>query len=136
MKRIIASAILVVGAALGMATRASAQEDVVHANVPFAFAVGSQTLPAGEYRIEPRGDFLLIENRNSKASMFANALHGDTSTNGKDVLTFDVVDGQYFLRKIASESEKTSAEFPRSKLEKKAQELRASHETITATMGR
>jgi hypothetical protein len=136
MKRIIVSVILVFGATVGLATRASAQEDVVCAKVPFSFEVGGQVLPSGVYRIEPRGDFLLFENKEGNTGVFANAYHGETSTNGKDTLTFDVVDGQYFLRKIVSETADTSADFPRSKLEKKAQELRASHQTIAATMGR
>ena len=135
MKRIIASAILL-GASLGMAAHASAQEASVYVKVPFDFAVNSQTLPAGVYRIEPRGDFLLFSNREAKESIFANGYHGDASTDGRDVLTFDVVDGQHFLRQITSVSATTSTVFPRSKLEKKAQELRASHESIVATMGR
>jgi hypothetical protein len=138
MKRIIAFAILV-GTSLGMAGRASAQEASLDAKIPFDFTINSQTLPSGEYRIVARGDFLLISNREANASVFANAYHGDTSTDGRDVLTFDVVDGQHFLRKITSESAETSADFPRSKLEKQAQELRASTqstESIVATRGR
>jgi hypothetical protein len=136
MKRIIATAILIVAASLGLITRATAQEAVVYANVPFNFEVAGKVLPRGMYRIEPRGDFLLFENKEANVGVFANAYPGDPSTNGMDFLAFDVVDGQYFLREIVSETAVTSAEFPRSKVEKKAQELRASRETIAATMGR
>jgi hypothetical protein len=135
MKQIIALAILV-GTSLGMVAQASAQEAVVDVKIPFDFTVNNEALPAGEYQIAASGGFLQFTNKAAKVSVFANAIQGDTSTDGKDLLTFDVADGQHFLRKISSESATTSADFPRSKLERRAQELRASHESVVATMGR
>ena len=137
MKRIITSAIFILAISLGMTTRISAQTATVDVKVPFDFAVGDRVLPKGTYKIQPDGDFLLFNSKeDSSASIFANATHGDTSINGRSVLSFDVVDGQHFLRKIASTSSTTSAVFPVSKLEKNAEELRASREITALNRGR
>ena len=119
MKRIITLAVLLVGAGC----YASAQEAAVKVNVPFDFAVGNHVMPSGEYRITTQGDDLVFENRTQKAYLFTLAEPGDASTDGTSKLTFDVVHGQYFLRKISSISAKNSAEFPASKLEKHSREI-------------
>jgi hypothetical protein len=44
------------------------------AQIPFAFVVGNQTLPAGEYTVRPEGhgqSGLLIQNTDGKAAIFA-----------------------------------------------------------------
>ena len=100
MKRITAIAILIVGTAVGSVTRASAQQSEVLAKVPFDFVVEGRTLPAGTYRIEPQGDFLLIDSLDGKAAAFATAIQGDTSADGEAELYFHVVGGERFLRRI------------------------------------
>ncbi len=136
MKHIIASAILIVGTTIGVVTHASAQESEVVVKVPFSFVVAGSTLPAGNYRIEPRGDFLLFSNRDRNASAFTTAFQGDPTLDGTSQLKFDVVSGEHFLRKIESPSSKTSMEFPVSKTERNAKELRASRDAIAVTRGR
>ena len=79
MKRIIAVAILIVGAAVGSVTRASAQEPQVIAKVPFDFVVEDRTLPAGNYRIEPQGDFLLIDRIDGSGAAYVTAIPGETT---------------------------------------------------------
>src|ERR1700740_803806 len=136
MKRIITSAVFILAISLGMTTRISAQTATVDVKVPFDFAVGDRVLPKGTYKIQPDGDFLLFNSKeDSSASIFANATHGDASIDGRSVLSFDVVDGKHFLRKIASTSSTTSADFPVSKLEKNAEELRASRQTNALNRG-
>jgi hypothetical protein len=133
MKRIITLAIFIVGVSLAMTNRISAQNSSVTVQVPFDFAVGDHVLPKGTYKIQPDGDFLLFNSKeHSASSFFANAWHGDASIDGRSVLSFDVVDGQHFLRKIAATSSTTSADFPVSKLEKNATELYASHQTASS----
>ena len=137
MKRIIALAIFIVGISLGMPNRTSAQTSSVYVAVPFDFAVGDRILPRGTYRIEPDGDFLLFNSKeHASASVFANVSHGETSIDGRDVLSFDVVDGKHFLRKIASSSATTSAQFPESRLEKKAEEVHVARLNTALDRGR
>jgi hypothetical protein len=137
MKRIITLAIFIVGVGLAMTHRASAQTALVEVNVPFDFAVGDRILPKGTYRIEPHDDFLLfISKEHSNASIYANASHGDTSIDGRSLLSFDVVDGKHFLRKIASTDSTTSANFPVSKMEKNTEELYATRQTASLNRGR
>jgi hypothetical protein len=120
MKRIITLAMVLVGAGL---SHASAQQAALKVNVPFDFAVGNHVMPSGEYRISTQGDDLVFENRTQKAYLFTLAEPSDASKDGTSKLTFDVVQGQYFLREISSTSVKTSAEFPTSKLEKHSKEI-------------
>ena len=121
MKRMITLALVVAG--LGYTSYASAQNAAIKVDVPFDFAVGNHVLPSGEYRISHDGGTLVLESRDHRAHLYTVAEPGDTAKDGKSKLTFDVVQGQYFLRKIASTSSSTSAEFPASRLEKKSREL-------------
>jgi len=123
MKRIITVAILMIGASFGVSNRASAQEAALKVDVPFDFAVGNHVLPAGDYQIASHGDSLFFENREQRAELFTIAAAGDTATDGQSKLIFDNVQGQYFLRRIVSTSQKTSAAFPVSKLEKHSREV-------------
>ncbi len=128
MKRITAIAILIVGTAAGSVTRASAQQTEVLAKVPFDFVVEGRTLPAGTYRIEPQGDFLLIDSLDGKAAVYATAFQGDATADGQAELYFHVVGGERFLRRVASPTAKASVELPACKMEKNVV-LRASRET-------
>lgn len=136
MKHIIASAILVVGATIGLATHASAQDSQIAVKVPFDFMVGGQALPSGTYRIQPAGEFLQFSNLDRKASVFTITYHGDPTLDGTSSLKFDVVAGQHFLRQIESPSSRTAMDFPVSKAERNATELRASHDGNAVTRGR
>jgi hypothetical protein len=129
MKRIITVAILMIGASFGVSNRATAQEATLKVDVPFEFAVGNHLLPAGNYQIASHGDSLFFDNREQGAGLFTMAIAGDTTKDGQSKLTFDNVEGKYFLRKIVSTSQKTSATFPVSKLERHARE------TAQATVG-
>jgi hypothetical protein len=123
MKRIITLTLVLVGAGLGYTSCASAQVAAVEVNVPFDFAVGNHTLPAGEYRISSQGNELVFENREQRAYLSTLVEPSDAATDGKSRLTFDVVQDKYYLRKVASTWAKTSGEFPASRLEKKSREL-------------
>lgn len=123
MKRIITLTMVLVGGGLGYTSCASAQGAAIEVNVPFDFAVGNHVLPAGEYRIAARGDELVFENREHHAYLSTLAEPSDAANDGKSALSFDVVQGKYYLRKIASTSARTSGEFPTSRLEKQSREL-------------
>lgn len=137
MKHIIASAILVFGAAIGLAAHASAQEnDLVRTNVPFDFMVGSHTLPSGSYRIESNGEFIEFSNVDRKVAVFTTSYHGTPSLDGTSRLKFDVVSGHHYLREIETPSAKTTMDFPVSRAEHSATELLASHDANAVTRGR
>jgi len=123
MKRIITVAILMIGASLGASNRASAQEPALKVDVPFEFAVGDHVLPAGNYQIASHGETLSFENLEQRAELFILAAADDTAKDGQSKLIFDNVQGQYYLRRIVSTSQKTSVEFPVSKLEKHSREV-------------
>ena len=135
MKRII-TALVMVGLTFGISSAASAQEPAIKADVPFDFAVGSHVLPAGTYKIAPHGDLLVFDNRDANASLYTLANHGDTAADGKGRLTFDHINGQYFLRQIESTSAKTSVEFPVSKLEAKSNEIAETRSIYAETSSR
>lgn len=122
MKHTIALAILAMGMGFGFTSHASAQDSAVRVKVPFDFAVGSHVLPQGTYRISADGNFLGFQNAEKKASLYTTTMPGDTSKDGRSVLVFDHVNDKYFLRKIVSTYSRTSADFPKSKLEKNSQE--------------
>lgn len=126
MKRIMATAILIVSAAAGSVTRVSAQEPEVKAKVPFDFVVDNRTLPAGTYRIEPHGDFMLIERLDGNASVYAIANRGETTANRTAELYFHVIGGEHFLSRVASATADTSVVLLPCKMERNAGELRAS----------
>ena len=119
MKRTIAAAILALGMSIGFTSHASAQEGVVLVTVPFDFAVGGRVLPQGSYRIAADRGFLAFRNAELKTSIFSRGFHGETSKNGKTLLVFDDVKGNYFLRKIVTVSDGMSMEFPLSNFERK-----------------
>jgi hypothetical protein len=119
MKRTIAAASLALAMSLGFTSHASAQAGQVVAQIPFDFAVGGHVLPQGSYHIVGAGNLLAFRNAEQKTSIFNRGLNGETSTDGKTVLVFDDVNGNYFLRKIVTVSDGMSMEFPVSNLESK-----------------
>src|SRR6478609_10307494 len=125
MKRIITAAILVLGISLGISNRASAQDGGIRVTVPFDFAVGNRILPQGTYHISSDGGFLAFNNSDRKTSMFTPGVRNEGSKDGKSMLVFDNVNGQYFLRDIYSIYARTSVTFPKSRLERKTQEAPA-----------
>ena len=136
MKHILASAILIVAAGLGLTTYASAQTEQIVTKIPFDFVVAGQALPAGSYRIEPTGEFLLFTNIDRHVTAYTTSYHGDPTLNGTSQLKFDLVSGKHFLRKIETPSTRTTMDFPVSRAERNAVELRASHDATAVTRGR
>ena len=93
---------------LGAADTAQADmEQVVKANVPFAFVVNGQTMPAGKYRIE-RDDLspslLLIrgDQKSNHAATFVLSIRdgGRDPSGATPVLTFKHVENTYQLTSV------------------------------------
>ena len=94
-------AVLVMG--VGASSRASADELVV-ANVPFAFMAGDMQMPAGTYSIKTVQDdpgVLEIASRDGRQNKIVLALASSSpDAPAKAELVFAKIDNQYFLSRI------------------------------------
>ena len=136
MKRTIAAAIFALAMSLGFSSNASAQAGQVVATIPFDFAVGGRVLPQGAYHIEGTGNLVAFRNAELETSIFTRGFQGETSTDGKTVLVFANVNGNYFLRKIVTVSNGMSMEFPVSNLENKIRKPESTRSVYGETAGR
>lgn len=85
---------------------AQAQENVV-VNIPFDFAAGKTTLPAGEYSVkvsESIHSLILISRKDSSASAFINTnAVGGANVQTESKLVFNRYGDRYFLSQVWSE---------------------------------
>jgi hypothetical protein len=136
MKRTIAVFALALGMTLGFSPHASAQQDTVVVTVPFDFSIGGRVLPQGEYHIATDGGFLSIRDSEQKTHRFLRGVPGDASKDGRSVLVFDNVDGNYFLRKIATGRSNMNMEFSESTLERNTRNSEHSRSIFAENSGR
>ena len=86
-------------------TASAGVTDVLEVKIPFAFVVGAQTLPAGEYRIQ-RDDYvpgaLMIRSEHGAASAILNTrpARGAAPSTDQPALEFKHVENQYQLSNI------------------------------------
>ncbi len=102
---------------------ASAQSPtpLAEANIPFAFQTGSQTLPAGTYRINRQSNHLILLRGPGQASGFVQTY--DTTKNhpaDHGTIVFDRVGDKYFLRQIWTAGSADGIECPKSRAEKES----------------
>jgi uncharacterized membrane protein YciS (DUF1049 family) len=125
MKRMIAIALFL--ASLITAGRASAQDHLVQATIPFDFTVSGKLLPSGTYLISsstytPN----VVEFRNPQKNVGALSgvyASGEESKDSK--LVFNKYGDRYFLSKILCSNAEMKMEIPTSKLEKKVRSQEA-----------
>ena len=117
-------------------------EPRVIANIPFAFIVGKQTLPAGDYTID-RPDsndpnVLLIRNANNRIAIFTNAESVQAKQMpDKSELVFNRIGDKYFLSKVWVTGDDIGCEIPKPRAEREL-ELSASNssaQTVTVQSG-
>jgi hypothetical protein len=94
----------------------------VTAQIPFAFSVANQTMPAGSYAIQSQAganQMVLIRSNDSKAAVFA-LTQGKQAKNTPDntKLVFRRYGSQYYLAQIWTKGEEAGTEFPVSKSER------------------
>jgi hypothetical protein len=87
---------------LGLSTRSHAQKaDALIVTVPFDFVVSAKTMPAGTYTVkslfEDAHSGVVFRGGAATAVVLPTAVEGTLSG---ESLTFERVDGKYFLRKI------------------------------------
>lgn len=104
MKKQIAVAVALLAGVVA-ASPCYAQANGVQGNVPFAFQVGSKTMPAGEYRVErlsiPDGSILVIRCTDGSAAALASTF-GVDAKNGESQpkLVFHKYGSSYFLSEV------------------------------------
>ena len=121
MKRIAAIAFLAI-ANFTLAGTSFAQSKGVRADVPFAFTVGNQLLPAGTYTIKTEsGGFIAIENHDKHIEVLT-LVHPDgaKAPNGGKLM-FHKYGNQYFLSEILCSWTDVNVTIPRSNTEKTVQ---------------
>ena len=75
----------------------------LQAEIPFAFTVGSSTLPAGSYTVRSansQGEVLMISNRGQRKSIATLSHEVTDSDNNKACLVFHRYGDQYFLAQV------------------------------------
>ena len=90
---------------LGVASLASAQDDVLEANVPFAFHVNDRTLPAGQYELRidwaDRRVTVIGGQHAPTMELFVTTLAASPHTTATDVrVVFDKVGTTYTLSEL------------------------------------
>jgi len=90
-------------------------------NIPFAFQMANETLPAGTYRIDLESSHVVLLRGPDKASGFlvmntANKVH--PADHGS--IVFDRYGDKYYLRQIWTKGETNGLECPKSRAEKNA----------------
>jgi hypothetical protein len=97
----------------------SAQTTMLTANVPFAFTVGSNQMPAGAYEVRHVGDrATLIENKDGQEKVLGIYQSAGPSKADVTKLVFHKVGDRYFLSQIWTSRSGQGLELPPSKLEK------------------
>ena len=143
MKRFFYIPIAVVVLLTALASAAEAQTSGAQrivARIPFSFAVGKTTLPAGKYTItvvNPSSDRKILQIRSldgrASAMVQTTGVIGNVADNAK--LVFERYDDRYFFAQAQLAGEKTSLATVRSKAEKNALAVHAKKTLVVITAG-
>jgi hypothetical protein len=127
-----------------VAGSAFAQTVHVRGNIPFNFAVGNKTLPAGTYDVRTisSGDSktLLLRSRDSNASIIVNSNAAETLEPANNTkLVFNQYGNRYFLSQIWLSGSTLGRQLPKSSREKEtardlAQDLTQGRVEIMASL--
>lgn len=127
MKTIAVIALLALAGVAGLG-KAMAQNEI-RVKVPFDFAVGNKTLPAGTYSITPVSQWgIEIRNRDTNDSLLTLATH-ESNEQSKNVAVFTKYSGHYFLREILCDSASINVDLPTTKIEERAHQEEAKNST-------
>ncbi len=128
MKRNMFGALMTLIVAFAVATPMVHAQTIMTANVPFAFSVGQQQLPAGAYEVrEVNSAATLIQNKDGKEKSLALYHSAGPSKADETKLVFHRIGDHYFLTQIWTSTRGEGRELPESKLEK---EMEASNTGI------
>ncbi|MFZ1135257.1 MAG: hypothetical protein WAN69_09940 [Candidatus Korobacteraceae bacterium] len=128
MKRNMFGALMTLIVAFAVATPMVHAQTIMTANVPFAFSVGQQQLPAGAYAVrELNSAATLIQNKDGNEKALALYQSAGPSKSDETKLVFHKIGDHYFLTEIWSSVRGQGQALPESKLEK---EMEASNAGI------
>ncbi len=120
MKSILASALLAAASFVPL-VHASAQTGEVRASVPFAFTIGSRSLPAGKYTISsrPGSPFIRVENWQARVQLVVLSYADSGNDRTASKLVFHKYGNQYFLAEVDRLNSSTVSRLVMTKSEKK-----------------
>ena len=118
-----------------LATSIEAQQYRITTKIPFAFAVGDKTCPAGAYDLQAASysSYEMLHNQSGKCSLFVSGKRSLSEPVGRPRLVFRRYGQSYFLTKIWN-GKGTGSTLPLSKREKHLQEGAAPAEVATITV--
>lgn len=127
----IAAIALITGAILMTAVRATAQSNVVEANVPFNFTVNNTSLPAGDYTFgfdSMHSDLLVIRDRAKNVKAMDFGQRGSFGPGKPAALIFHRYGGQYFLSEVRLDSASNGIYLPATRTEEHARKVSGKEE--------
>jgi hypothetical protein len=116
----LACALAITAVALG--TLAFAQDQIMQVNVPFAFHAGSQSMPAGVYRVEIQSSHLILLCGQSRSGFVMTNPETTRNANGPGKVVFNRYGSQYFLSEIWPQGSETGQRSVKSRQEKEAEQ--------------
>ena len=122
MKSILTAAIVFVMSCFAFGSASAQASSRVKVEIPFAFAVGEATVPAGTYTIsaEPGSLFVRLENVDGTRHYSVLAQQDSTSREASGRLVFHRYGEQYFLSRISKPGLFANLHFAPTKAEKRA----------------
>ncbi len=119
-------------AALGPASLAFAQSQVMQVNVPFAFHNGSQLLPAGIYRVEIQSNHVILLRGQSRSGFVMTNPETTSKVNGPGKVIFNRYGSQYYVSEFWPQGSETGQRSVKSRQEKEAEqgELAENHSSV------
>ncbi len=109
---------------------ARAEDFSVQASVPFAFTVGNQQLPPGNYEITtPLSGVIEVRNRNHSVVVLATTTYNGKVLHNGTILVFSKHGSQLFLRKILDTKTSLNVSSPSSNQEKRTRQQEATMNT-------
>lgn len=118
---LIACALTIGSLASTQSASAQSATALAEANIPFSFQMGTQTLPAGNYRIDRESVHLLLLRGPNQAAGFVTmntAIASNAPKHGS--MVFDHYGDKYYLRQIWTEGTTSGFECPKSRAEKQS----------------
>ncbi len=128
MKRQTLSVFAMLSLMVTMAVASGYAQDRVVADIPFNFAIGNKTLPAGEYsvtQLSPAVMLIKSDDSGGAAMALANAAQANKAQD-EAKLVFHRYGDQYFLFQVWTPGN-TGRELPKSKLEREAASRQLAH---------
>jgi hypothetical protein len=119
------------------ASTASAQlQSTIQVRIPFAFVVGSKTLPAGVYSVERRTQkVLMLRSVDSKDAAMLNAVLVDNgSESERSRLVFNKYGDEYFLSTVVPSFSDVAYRLPPTKQEERLAKASGEPEVVAVAM--